>query len=57
MNVETVTLEDVQKDLHILQLAMDALRAKVDKLASKQGVAVKGNRPLNLTDLDGPGWI
>lgn len=53
MSVEAVTLEKIQEDIQILQLALDGLRAQVYELVSKQASAVKEGRPLKFTDLEG----
>jgi len=53
MSVETISLIEIQNDLRILRLALDALQAKVDQLLSKQPESVAEGRPMRLTDLEG----
>lgn len=53
MSVETISLIEIQNDLRILRLALDALQAKVDQLLSKQQEAAAERRPTKLTDLKG----
>ena len=53
MDVETLSLIEVQNDLRLLRLALDTLQAKMDLLLSRQQEAVTETRPMCLTDLEG----
>lgn len=53
MSAETVSLIDIQNELRLLRLALDALDAKVAQLLSKQQEAASEGRPTRLTDLKG----
>lgn len=53
MSLETVTLDEIQKDIDILRLALGALQIKVDQLRSQQQKAGAAGRPTKLTDLEG----
>ncbi len=53
MHVETVTLNEIQKDLRIVQMAVQALQHRVDELLSQRQEAITNNRPTKFTDLKG----
>jgi len=53
MSVETVSLIEVQNDVRILRLALEALQTKISLLLSRQQEAVTETRPMCLTDLEG----
>ena len=53
MSVETVTLDEIQKDINILRLTLEALQSKVDQLRSQQQEATAKGRPVKFTDLEG----
>jgi hypothetical protein len=53
MGVETAKLDEIQSDLRILRLALEALQAKVDQLLSKQQETGAEGRPTKFTDLEG----
>lgn len=53
MNVETVTLNEIQGDLSVLRLALENLQAKVDRMLSQQQKAIAEGRPTKLIDLKG----
>lgn len=53
MSVETFPLIEIQNDLRILRLALDALQTKMDRLLSRQQEDVADTRPMRLTDLKG----
>lgn len=53
MSLENVTLDEIQKDIDILRLALEALQVKVDQLRSQQQQARAKGRPVKLIDLKG----
>ncbi len=53
MSLENVTLDEIQKDIDILRLALEALQVKVDQLRSQQQEARAKGRPVKLIDLKG----
>ena len=53
MDVETFPLLEIQNDLRILRLALEALESRVNQLLSRQQETVADDRPKKFTDLEG----
>lgn len=53
MDVETFPLIEIQNDLRILRLALEAFESRVSQLLSKQQEAVTDDHPKKFADLKG----
>jgi len=48
-----MTVTELDRELRIIELAVEALRAKVNKLLIEQEKAAHTGRPIKFTDLEG----